>query len=161
MCGIAFIYHSDGRQASASAMGRMVKAQQHRGPDALTQVERGAAALGHARLSIVDLAGGVQPMLSDDGRYALVFNGEIYNFQMLRRQLEKQGVQFTTASDTEVVLRLYERDGAGCVDALRGMFAFAIYDSETGGLFLARDRLGIKPLFYHWDGNTLTGGSEI
>jgi asparagine synthase (glutamine-hydrolysing) len=161
MCGIAFIYHSDGRQASAAAIRRMVKAQQHRGPDALTQLERGPVALGHARLSIVDLKGGSQPMLSDDGRYALVFNGEIYNFQALREQLEKQGVQFRTASDTEVVLRLYERDGAACVGAFRGMFALAVHDRETGRLFLARDRLGIKPLFYHWDGTTLTGGSEI
>ena len=161
MCGIAFIFHADGRTAETIQIKRMVKSLQHRGPDALTQVERGSVALGHARLSIVDIAGGTQPMMSDDGRLALVFNGEIYNFEELRTQLIAQGISFKTASDTEVVLRLYERDGAECLALLRGMFAFAVHDIKTGQLFLARDRLGIKPLFYHWDGTTLVGGSEI
>ena len=161
MCGISLIYHSDGKPASASMIQRMVKSIAHRGPDALTQVERGPVALGHARLSIVDIAGGAQPMLSDDGRLALVFNGEIYNYQALRSTLESDGVVFKTQSDTEVLLRLFERDGIQCVSRLRGMFAFAVHDQHSGELVLARDRLGIKPLFYHWSGGALLAGSEV
>lgn len=161
MCGISLIYHRDGRPASAAMMRRMVKAIAHRGPDALNQVERGPVALGHARLSIVDRAGGAQPMLSDDGRLALVFNGEIYNYRELRATLEDEGVEFRTRSDTEVLLRLFERDGSDCLTRLRGMFAFAIHDRSSDELLLARDRLGIKPLFYHCSGETLLAGSEI
>ena len=139
----------------------MVKSIAHRGPDALTQVERGPVALGHARLSIVDIEGGTQPMLSDDGRLALVFNGEIYNYKALRARLESRGVVFKTLSDTEVLLRLFEREGIQCISKLRGMFAFAVHDAHSGELVLARDRLGIKPLFYHWSGETLLAGSEV
>ena len=161
MCGIACIFHTNGDSAEHAAIKRMVKSLEHRGPDDLTQIQRGPAALGHARLSIVDIKGGKQPMQSDDGRFALVFNGEIYNYKSLRSELEKQGTFFKTASDTEVVLRLFERDGLDCLSALRGMFAFAVHDKHSGQLFLARDRLGIKPLFYHWDGNTLIAASEV
>lgn len=161
MCGIAFIFNSNGSATDAAPIRCMVKSIQHRGPDALTQIERGSVALGHARLSIVDIEGGSQPMLSEDGRFALVFNGEIYNYRELRTALKKQGVKFKTHSDTEVVLRLYERDGSRCLTFLRGMFAFAVHDLQSNQLFLARDRLGIKPLFYHWDGDSLIGGSEI
>lgn len=161
MCGVNFVFHADGRPAVAATISRMVKALQHRGPDALNHLLRGSVALGHARLSIVDISGGSQPMLSDDGRLALVFNGEIYNFHTLRTQLEKTGVVFRTRSDTEVLLRLFERDGPACLDSLRGMFAFAVHDRDSGRLLVARDRLGIKPLFYHWDGTTLAGASEI
>ncbi len=161
MCGIAFIYHSNGSAAKAASIISMVESIKHRGPDALTHIERDSVALGHARLSIVDLEGGSQPMLSENGRFALIFNGEIYNFEELRLSLEKQGFEFKTNSDTEVVLRLFERDGSKCLTLLRGMFAFAVHDVKSGQLFLARDRLGIKPLFYHWDGNSLIGGSEI
>ena len=161
MCGIAFIFNTDGGAADAASIKRMVKSIEHRGPDALTQILRGSVALGHARLSIVDIEGGSQPMLSESGRYALIFNGEIYNYKDLRTVLENEGAKFKTHSDTEVVLRLYERDGSECLSLLRGMFAFAIHDLKTGQLFLARDRLGIKPLFYHWDGDSLIGGSEI
>ncbi len=161
MCGIAFIYNSNGSTADSASIMRMVESIKHRGPDALTHIERDSVALGHARLSIVDIEGGSQPMLSENGRFALIFNGEIYNFKELRLSLEKQGVNFKTHSDTEVVLRLYERDGSECLSLLRGMFAFAVHDLKTGQLFLARDRLGIKPLFYHWDGSSLVGGSEI
>jgi len=161
MCGIAFIFNTDNRNVDPMPIRQMVHSIKHRGPDALTQIERGSVALGHARLSIVDIKGGSQPMLSDNGRFALIFNGEIYNFKKLRSELEKQGVEFKTHSDTEVVLRLYERDGSDCLPLLRGMFAFAVHDLESGELFLARDRLGIKPLFYHWDGKRLVGGSEV
>jgi len=139
----------------------MVNSLKHRGPDDLKQVARGEVALGHARLSIVDIKGGIQPMLSDDGRFALVFNGEIYNFESLRTKLESEGVNFKTASDTEVVLRLFEREGIDCLPLLRGMFAFAVHDKQSGKVYLARDRLCIKPLFYHWDGKTFVAGSEI
>lgn len=160
MCGIACIFHTNGNTVEQSAIKRMVKSLEHRGPDDLKQAHRGSVALGHARLSIVDIKGGKQPMLSDDGRFALVFNGEIYNYKSLRSQLEKEGVSFNTASDTEVVLCLFQRYGLDCLSRLRGMFAFAIHDQFTDQLFLARDRLGIKPLFYHWDGNTLLAASE-
>lgn len=161
MCGISLIYHSEGKIASASMIKRMVRSIAHRGPDALTQVERGPVALGHARLSIVDIPGGTQPMISDDGRLALVFNGEIYNYKALRSTMEKKGVVFKTLSDTEVLLRLFEREGIQCISKLRGMFAFAVHDQQSGEMILARDRLGIKPLFYHWSGETLLAGSEI
>jgi asparagine synthase (glutamine-hydrolysing) len=161
MCGIACIFHTNGDSAKHAAIKRMVKSLEHRGPDDLQQVQRGDVALGHARLSIVDISNGKQPMLSDDGRFALVFNGEIYNFKSLKTEIEKDGTKFKTASDTEVVLRLFERDGMDCLSRLRGMFAFAIHDQQTGQLFLARDRLGIKPLFYHWDGMTLVAASEV
>lgn len=161
MCGISLIYHRDGKPAAASMIQRMVKSIAHRGPDALTQVERGPVALGHARLSIVDIAGGTQPMLSDDGRLALVFNGEIYNYLALRGTLESKGVVFKTRSDTEVLLRLFEHEGINCLLKLRGMFAFAIHDQLSGEVVLARDRLGIKPLFYHLNEHSLLAGSEM
>lgn len=160
MCGITLCYHAHGAQAEENVIRRMVKSLVHRGPDALRHVLRGSAALGHSRLSIVDIADGHQPMLSDDGRFALVFNGEIYNYQALRAELEKSGSQFKTQCDTEVVLRLFERDGLEGISALRGMFAFAVHDQISGALHLVRDRLGIKPLFYHWDGETLLAASE-
>lgn len=160
MCGITLCYYADGRQADEAIIQRMVKSLAHRGPDALTHIMRGPVSLGHTRLSIVDIAEGNQPMLSDDERFALVFNGEIYNYQQLRAELEKDGVQFKTHSDTEVVLRLFERDGVACVTSLRGMFAFAVHDQTNGHLHLVRDRLGIKPLFYHWNGDTLLAASE-
>ena len=170
MCGICFIYRAGHHQSaeplaqsesSELIIGRMVHALIHRGPDAQNHLVRGGVALGHTRLSIVDIRGGAQPMLSIDDRYAIVYNGEIYNYKVLRAELEQEGVLFQTQSDTEVILHLFQRDGAQCVPRLRGMFAFAIHDSLTNELFVARDRLGIKPLVYHWDGTTLYGASEV
>lgn len=170
MCGICFIYRHNPLQTqqlepeaanNASMIERMVNALSHRGPDAQNHLLRGDVALGHTRLSIVDIRGGAQPMLSSDERFAIVYNGEIYNYQALRKELEQQGALFHSQSDTEVILNLFIRDGARCVPRLRGMFAFAIHDSLTNELFVARDRLGIKPLVYHWDGATLYGASEI
>lgn len=160
MCGITLCYHTHAAQADESRIRRMVKSLTHRGPDALTHVLRGPLALGHARLSIVDIAEGDQPMLSDDERFALIFNGEIYNYQSLRAELEQSGARFKTHCDTEVVLRLFERDGLEGISALRGMFAFAIHDQASDALHIVRDRLGIKPLFYHWNGETLLAASE-
>ncbi len=161
MCGIALLFQAGGSSVVSGAIERMTRALTHRGPDAHATLVRGDAALGHTRLSIVDIAGGAQPMVSDDGRYAIVFNGEIYNYQELRKALEASGARFRTRSDTEVILQLYRRDGAKCVDALRGMFAFAIHDQQERRVFLARDRVGIKPFFYHWDGRTLIAASEM
>ena len=122
----------------------------HRGPDGegFWADPSGRAAFAHRRLSIIDIEGGRQPMCSDDGRFALVFNGEIYNYRELRRELIDQGVRFHTLSDTEVLLRMYERYGSECVHRLRGMFAFAVWDETRRELVLARDRVGKKPLFY-------------
>ena len=161
MCGIALIYHSTGHSPAREAIERMTTALHHRGPDGRGVAVRGAAALGHTRLSIVDVAGGAQPMLSADGRHGIVFNGEIYNYRELRRELENDGQHFNSQSDTEVILHLYRRMGAACVPKLRGMFSFAIHDRHDDTLFIARDRLGIKPLVYSWDGETLLAASEI
>lgn len=161
MCGITLIYNDTGQSPERRHIEHMVRALNHRGPDAHASLLRGPVALGHTRLSIVDVKGGAQPMVSTDGRYAIVFNGEIYNYRELRKQLEAQGTAFASASDTEVILHLYARHGAGCVPKLRGMFSFAIHDAQQNTLFAARDRLGIKPFFYHWTGSTLLAASEI
>jgi asparagine synthase (glutamine-hydrolysing) len=139
----------------------MTAVQAHRGPDGEAIVCRGAAGLGHRRLAIIDLATGDQPMASDDGSMRIVFNGEIYNFRELRRDLEARGARFRTTSDTEVILRAYEAEGPDCVRRLRGMFAFAILDERARRLVLARDRAGIKPLVYAWNGQQLLFASEI
>src|SRR5262245_15614181 len=117
----------------------------HRGPDAAGEWHEGAIFLGHRRLSIIDLSTGDQPMQSADGRYVLVFNGEIYNFAELREELAREGAAFRTRSDTEVILEGYRHWGSNVVDRLNGMFAFVIWDRQERRLFGARDRLGIKP----------------
>ena len=127
---------------------RMTASLYHRGPDDHGLYHDGDVSLGHRRLSIIDLAGGHQPMTNADGSFVIVFNGEIYNYRELRSALIKDGHRFETNSDTEVLLRLYEVYGAGALDRLNGMFAFAVYDKNKKELFLARDRIGIKPLYY-------------
>lgn len=161
MCGIAFLYHVDGRTPELAAIERMNRALNHRGPDAASHVIRGACALGHTRLSIVDLQTGDQPLFTDDGEFAIIFNGEIYNYRALRSELETRGVTFKTTSDTEVILQLYREFGEQCLARLRGMFAFAVHHRSSGALFVARDRLGIKPLFFAWDGRALAAASEM
>lgn len=161
MCGINLIFHANGSPAAPDPISRMNRTLEHRGPDDQAIFVHGHAALGHTRLSIVDVASGHQPMRSANGRLVIIFNGEIYNYRELRSQLIRDGVKFRTQSDTEVILALYQRDGARCVEHLRGMFAFAVYDTQSGALYVARDRLGIKPLYYHWDGTTLVAASEI
>jgi len=133
----------------------------HRGPDGERVVCRAGVGLGHRRLAIIDLVTGDQPMGNDDGSVWITFNGEIYNFRLLRAELEARGARFRTTSDTEVILRAWEAWGAGCVHRLRGMFAFAILDERRREVFLARDRVGIKPLFYAWEGERLLFGSEL
>ena len=161
MCGICLLYHTDGASAQNQDIDRMVKALYHRGPDDQNSLLRGNVALGHTRLSIVDIKGGAQPMLSQDGRYAITFNGEIYNYQLLKNKLEKDKVEFSGHSDTEVILQMFIKYKEACVNYLVGMFSFAIHDKQTGQLFVARDRLGIKPLFYHWNDKTLSCASEM
>jgi asparagine synthase (glutamine-hydrolysing) len=158
MCGIAGVV---GAHAGRGVIDAMLGALEHRGPD-----DRGAhvgegVALGMTRLAIIDLVTGRQPMSSEDGAATLVFNGEIYNFRAVRAELEARGQRFRTQSDTEVVLRAWQLDGARCVERLRGMFAFAVWDARRGALFLARDRVGKKPLYYWRDGGTLVFASEI
>jgi asparagine synthase (glutamine-hydrolysing) len=149
MCGIAgFINHRTQDLAERQILESMLQAMLERGPDDGGCYLDRYVGLGHRRLSIVDRSGGHQPMCNEDGRVWITFNGEIYNFQALREELLAQGHTFKTRSDTEVILHLYEDLDAGCVQRLVGMFAFAIWDSRTDSLFLARDRFGIKPLYY-------------
>lgn len=162
MCGIAGIADLGGlSEADGRAVGRMTTALHHRGPDDSGSFVDGYAALGHARLSIIDLATGHQPMCNEDESIWIVFNGEIYNFPELHESLVGQGHRFRSRCDTEAIIHLYEDHGERCVDFLRGMFAFAIWDQKKRRLLLARDRLGIKPLYYWNDGKRVAFGSEI
>ena len=161
MCGIAIILYHNGGMPDAWRIHAMHRALAHRGPDAASVLVRAPVALGHTRLSIVDIAGGSQPMQAADGQVAITYNGEIYNYRKLRELLGARGVPFQTQSDTEVVLNAYREFGAKSVAKLRGMFAFAIHDRISGELFLARDRLGIKPLYYYNDDRVFVAASEI
>src|SRR6266566_991816 len=148
MCGIVGIVHSDSaRPVPYTTLWRMCEAIRHRGPDDEGAYVDRNVGLGMRRLSIIDLAGGRQPIFNEDQSKIIVFNGEIYNYRELRRGLIAQGHGFATQGDTEVILHLYEQYGPECVQRLRGMFAFAIWDSAEQTLFLARDRFGIKPLY--------------
>jgi len=163
MCGIAGFVDCgtmDCRDRSAT-LDRMCQAILHRGPDDQGTVLRGPAALGMRRLSIIDVAGGRQPIFNEDGRIAVVFNGEIYNYLELRHELESRGHRFQTQSDTEVIVHGYEEYGLNCVSRLRGMFGLAIWDSRDETLLLARDRVGKKPLHYAQLNGALVFGSEI
>jgi len=133
----------------------------HRGPDDGTVHVDGPVGLGFRRLSIIDVAGGAQPIFSEDRSKAVIFNGELYNFRPLTEHLKQRGHRFQTHSDTEAIVHSYEEYGPDCVRHLRGMFAFAIWDAAKQELFLARDRVGIKPLYYRWDGSTFSFASEI
>jgi asparagine synthase (glutamine-hydrolysing) len=164
MCGIAGILSSVLLGDAQPALAQMLSALRHRGPDDQGQFRSasGHAALAHARLSILDLSpAGHQPMVSPDGRLAIVFNGEIYNFQELRATLQDRGVVFRSNSDTEVVLRAYEAYGAECVAKLRGMFAFALWDERERTCLLARDPFGIKPLYLAESAGRLVFASEV
>jgi asparagine synthase (glutamine-hydrolysing) len=163
MCGIAGMFDISGKQDfNLDLLQRMNESQHHRGPDeGGTHLEPGVA-LAHRRLSIIDLSSGQQPMFSEDGNLCVVYNGEIYNFPDLAEQLRAKGYSFRTRCDTEVILYAWQEWGEDCVSRFRGMFAFALYDRNRESLFLARDRLGIKPLFYAvLPGNQLVFGSEL
>ncbi len=162
MCGISGLYeYRDPCPVDAQVLKGMLHDLQHRGPDDVGMYMDGALGIGNRRLSIIDVAGGQQPIANEDGRVVVVSNGEIYNYRDLTTSLRQRGHRFKTACDTEVLVHLYEEDGPACVDALRGMFAFAIWDAERRQLFLARDRLGVKPLYYYDDGQRLIFASEI
>lgn len=162
MCGIAGVFNLDGEPTSARLLRQMTDAIAHRGPDGEGHFVDGNIGLGHRRLAIVDPAGFAhQPMLSEDSRIALSFNGEIFNFQELRDELEDRGHRFRGESDTEVLIHGYEEEGIDFVEKLNGMFAFALWDSEARTLYLARDRFGVKPLYWTRAGDTLLFASEI
>lgn len=162
MCGfVGFIDENDQTYDHRAAIVAMADAIAHRGPDSEGYFEDGRAALGFRRLAIIDLAGANQPLYNENRSLVLVFNGEIYNYRELRRQLIAAGHAFSTQGDAEVVLHGFERWGAGVLDRLRGMFAFALYDTATGELFCARDAFGIKPLYYAAEGGRILFGSEI
>ena len=161
MCGIAGVARRDRGAVDAGLLKRMTGVLAHRGPDGEGFHIAGPVGLGHRRLAIIDLEGGIQPMASEDGSAWITYNGEVYNFRELRGQLVALGHRFRTESDTEVVLAAYRAWGPECVTRLRGMFAFAIWDSDRRQVVLARDRLGIKPLVYHWDGRCLRFASEV
>ncbi len=149
MCGIVGIFHlSTPKPVDPARIEKMCAAMPHRGPDGQGVWTAPGVGLGHLRLSIIDLAGSPQPMASSDGRAMLVFNGEIYNYRELREELRAGGAEFHTDGDSEVILAAWQRWGPDCLPRLHGMFAFAIYDLGQRTLFLARDRLGVKPLFY-------------
>jgi asparagine synthase (glutamine-hydrolysing) len=164
MCGIAGILSLEQGFDATVPLRKMQQAVCHRGPDdaGLWSQRDGLAHFAHHRLSILDLsAAGHQPMSVADGRFTIAYNGEIYNFTALRSGLEREGVAFRTRSDTEVILRLYERHGADCVKLLRGMFAFALWDDQAHSCLLARDRFGIKPLYFARQGSRLLFASEL
>src|SRR5271165_3095968 len=160
MCGIAGYLSFEGaaRQSAVQAMCEQIR---HRGPDDEGFYVEGPVGLGMRRLSIIDLAGGHQPISNEDGSVWVVFNGEIYNYQALRQDLMSRGHRFRTDSDTETLVHLYEEFGPGFVDRLRGMFAFAIWDGSERRLLLARDRFGKKPLYYAKTAQGLFFGSEL
>ncbi len=161
MCGIAGIINHHADPQVEPVIRAMTAALVHRGPDGDGFLINDDIALGHRRLAVIDLTGGKQPMLNEDGTIAVVLNGEIYNYQVLRRELEARGHRFSTNTDTEVVVHLYEELGSECVAMLEGMFAFAVYNRLTRRVLLARDRMGKKPLYYYMAGDTLVFGSEL
>ena len=161
MCGIFGYYHRDGRSLEADVLAVMGDAIRHRGPDDRGVYATKGMAIGNQRLSIIDLQGGHQPFVSDDGEIIVVQNGEIFNHIELAQDLARVGHPCRTHSDTEVLLRLYESEGIGFLHKLNGMFAFAIIDKREQVMYIVRDRIGVKPLYVHDDGRQLTFASEI
>jgi len=159
MCGIAGVVGPG--VGNRLLLDRMTDSIIHRGPDGEGSLVTPDAMLGARRLAVIDVEGGDQPIFNEDGSVAVVFNGEVYNFAELRRDLEKRGHRFTTQSDTECIVHLYEEHGRRCVEHLRGMFAFAVWDLKARRLVLARDRVGKKPLYYRLDGARLWFASEL
>src|SRR5580765_3643671 len=162
MCGIAGIVCFDPRdRVDETRLVRMRDTLRHRGPDGAGLFVQGPVGLAHRRLAILDLEGGHQPMTSADGALVVVHNGETYNHPGLRRTLEARGHNYRTRSDTETILHLYEEEGERAVERLSGMFAFALWDRRRGRLLLARDRLGIKPLYFAVTDREILFASEI
>lgn len=161
MCGIAGFVTSEASDRWAAVIEDITGTIRHRGPDGFGYFNDSLAHLGHRRLSIIDVAAGIQPMYNEDRRLAIVYNGEIFNHADLRPALEAAGHHYVTRCDTETVLHAYEEYGRSCVTRFRGMFAFAIWDRSRQKLFCARDRLGIKPFYYFWNGRLFAFASEI
>jgi asparagine synthase (glutamine-hydrolysing) len=161
MCGIAGSVAFDGDSTDAGLLHRMVSAIRHRGPDGAGIFVDGCVGLAHARLSIIDIAGGGQPMATQDQSLWITFNGEIFNYVELRDELIRKGHSFATRSDTEVILHLYQEEGEKCVDRLNGQWAFAIWDVGRKRMFLSRDRFGVHPLFYTLASGRFLFASEI
>ena len=161
MCGISGIFDRGGEPVNKELLERMTSAIQHRGPDGQGYFVHEGIGVGHRRLSIIDVEGGSQPISNEDGTLQVVFNGEIYNYIELREELLAFGHRFRTLSDTEVIVHAYEQWGNDCVNRFNGMFAFAIVNARENTLLLARDHLGIKPLYYVLIGNQLLFASEI
>jgi asparagine synthase (glutamine-hydrolysing) len=162
MCGITGFLALDGRPAPPAVLQRMTDAVAHRGPDGEAIFTDGPVGLGHRRLAIIDLSDAAsQPMRSVDGRHVIIYNGELYNFPELRVELESLGLRFQSRSDTEVILNAYAQWGAKSVERFNGMFAFAIWDTKDRTLFVARDRYGVKPLYFAWAGQSFVFGSEV
>ncbi len=162
MCGVVGIVSlNPSEHVDRDRLARMRDAVAHRGPDGEGLWIDGHVGLGHRRLAIVDIEGGAQPMTNEDESIWLSYNGEIYNHASLRSRLQARGHRYRTRSDTEAILHLYEEYGERCVEQLEGMFAFALWDTRERRLLLARDRLGIKPLYYAKTPNELLFGSEI
>ena len=162
MCGIAGIFNTDGKPVSVVTLRSMTDAIAHRGPDGEGFFTDSFIGLGHRRLAIIDLSeAGHQPMVTPEGDAVLSYNGEVYNFQELRTELEGNGYSFRSRTDTEVVLFAYKKWGIRCVERFNGMFAFAVWDKRSQTLLLARDRYGIKPLYYTQLGSTVLFASEI
>jgi asparagine synthase (glutamine-hydrolysing) len=162
MCGITGVFNlKDAQPVSEADLRGMLAMLNHRGPDEIGLYRDEWVGLGSARLSIIDLGGGQQPISNEDGTLWIVFNGEIFNYVELRPELEARGHHFATHSDTEIIVHLYEDYGPACLNQLNGQFAIAIWDTRSRSLFLARDRLGIRPLFYTQQDGRLVFGSEI
>ena len=161
MCGICGVFDFRGGAVQRDLVRKMSNAIRHRGPDGEGLYVCGQIGFGHRRLSIIDLQGGNQPITNEDDSMAIIFNGEIYNFVELREELEKNGHVFKTRSDTEVILHGYEEWGIDCLNHFNGIFAFAIWDQKQKRLFIARDHIGVKPLYYMVAGNRLLFASEI
>src|SRR5258707_7591804 len=162
MCGIAgFIDVGRSRDNAEQHIDRMCQVIRHRGPDDRGVWVDDGIALGMRRLSIIDLAGGHQPIFNEDQSILVILNGEIYNYRELQKELQERGHHFRTNSDTEAIVHAYEEYGDECVKHLRGMFTLAIWDRKRQRLLAARDRFGKKPLNYYWDGQRLIFGSEI
>jgi len=161
MCGIVGIFDRNGSPIDRELLNRMTGVIRHRGPDGEGCFTAPGVGISMRRLSIIDLEGGSQPLSNEDGSLQLVFNGEIYNYIELREELLRHGHEFKTQSDTEVIVHAYEQWGRDCVDRFNGMFAFALWDAHKRELFLARDHLGIKPLYYVELGDRVLFASEI
>jgi asparagine synthase (glutamine-hydrolysing) len=161
MCGIAGVFNLDGAAVASESLCGMIRTLGHRGPDDTGFYAGNGVGLAHARLSIIDLAGGKQPMCNEDRSLWITFNGEIFNYLELKQELVSKGHRFATLSDTEVILHLYEEKGEDCVRYMNGQWAFAIWDNHRRLLFLSRDRLGVRPLFYTKANGTFIFGSEI